>query len=435
MLPTVTTAGAGVIAYSYGTGPVLGFVRIGVRNGVACYLQADRNAPAGARNAWSAIGPVADYADAVAAADAYASHYQRVQRAAGLATVQAAPVEPVASVVGEAPARARYAPVYNPAGTGGYDITDRETGSTDINGARHWFGDLHFAQKACDALNAGRPCPTMAEMCEAVPAPPEATEGAAYERAARDAGWHYCPKSDAWTHDAFEDYAGDAEEACEMSGISPAPAMVPQPVQQQQARARGRAPQPARGERRYVTVRDTETGNVHRVLTSVAQVGVAVVIFIPSNRHRQGALGGMLITHDDIRKAWVFNDEAEARRMLSRNRAPGERVIRAELVADPAPAIVPLGGRYVALADGGVEWVADAPTMVPQPAQQQQAKAGATLSDAPKDEQFADAARAKLGDSDGFEVDADAAVSRGSGEPGGAFVACWVWVSNDEASA
>ena len=231
-------------------------------------------------------------------------------------------VEPVASVVGEAPARARYAPVYNPAGTGGYDIVDRDTGSTDINGARHWFGDLHFAQKACDALNAGRPCPTMAEMCEA------------------------------------------------------APAMVPQPVQQQQARARGRAQQPARGERRYVTVRDTETGEVHRVLTSVARVGVAVVIFVPSNRHRQGALNGMLITHDDIRKAWVFNDEAEARRMLSRNRAQGERVIRAELVADPAPAIVPLGGRYVALADGGVEWVADAPTMVPQPVQQQQAKAG-----------------------------------------------------------
>lgn len=41
-----------------------------------------------------------------------------------------------------------------------------------------------------------------------------------------------------------------------------------------------------------------------------------------------------------------------------------------------APAIVPLGGRYVALADGGVEWVADAPTMVPQVAQQQQANAG-----------------------------------------------------------
>lgn len=223
--------------------------------------------------------------------------------------------------------------------------------------------------------------------------------------------------------------------AAKSRAIAPAPAMVPQPVQQQQACARGRAPQPARGERRYVTVRDTETGEVHRVLTSVARVGVAVVIFTPSNRHRQGALNGMLITHDDIRKAWVFNDEAEARRFLSGNRAPGERVIRAELVADPAPAIVPLGGRYVALADGGVEWVADAPTMVPQPAQQQQAKAGATLSDAPKDEQFADAARAKLGDSDGFEVDADAAVSRGSGEPGGAFVACWVWVSNDEASA
>lgn len=161
-------------------------------------------------------------------------------------------------------------------------------------------------------------------------------------------------------------------------------AMVPQPAQQQQARARGRSLQPARGERRYVTVRDMETGNVHRVLTSVAQVGVAVVIFIPSNRHRQGALGGMLITHDDIRKAWVFNDEAEARRALSRNGAPGERVIRAELVADPAPAIVPLGGRYVALADGGVEWVADAPTMVPQPAQQQQAKARAAVA-APSD--------------------------------------------------
>lgn len=121
--------------------------------------------------------------------------------------------------------------------------------------------------------------------------------------------------------------------------IDVAPAMVPQPCQQQQAKAR--APKPARGERRYVTVRDTETGEVHRVLTSVARVGVAVVIFVPSNRHRQGALGGMLITHDDIRKAWVFNDEAEAHRMLSRNRAPGERVIRAELVADPAPPEAP----------------------------------------------------------------------------------------------
>lgn len=113
-----------------------------------------------------------------------------------------------------------------------------------------------------------------------------------------------------------------------------APAMLPQRAQLQQAKARG----PARGERRYVTVRDTETGEAHRVLTSVARVGVAVVVFVPSNRHRAGALGGMLVTHDDIRKAWVFNDEAEARRMLSRNRAPGERVIRAELIADPAAA-------------------------------------------------------------------------------------------------
>lgn len=104
------------------------------------------------------------------------------------------------------------------------------------------------------------------------------------------------------------------------------------------ARVKARNAKPARGERRYVTVRDTETGEVHRVLTSVARVGVAVVIFVPSNRHREGALGGMLITHDDIRKAWVFNDEAEARHMLSRNRAPGERVIRAELISDPAAA-------------------------------------------------------------------------------------------------
>lgn len=118
-----------------------------------------------------------------------------------------------------------------------------------------------------------------------------------------------------------------------------APRMVPQVAQQQQARAG--APKPARGERRYVTVRDCETGEVHRVLTSVARVGVAVVIFTPSNRHREGALNGMLITHDDIRKAWVFNDAAEAQRLLSNNRAPGERVIRAELVADPAPAMVP----------------------------------------------------------------------------------------------
>jgi hypothetical protein len=108
--------------------------------------------------------------------------------------------------------------------------------------------------------------------------------------------------------------------------------MVPQVAQQPQAKARG----PARGERRYVTVRDTETGEVHRVLTSVARVGAAVIIFTPSNRHRQGAIGGMLIIHDDVRKAWVFNDESEARRMLSRNRAPGERTIRAELIADPA---------------------------------------------------------------------------------------------------
>ncbi|MCJ2131589.1 hypothetical protein [Methylobacterium sp. E-045] len=111
-------------------------------------------------------------------------------------------------------------------------------------------------------------------------------------------------------------------------------AMVAQPVQQAQAKAR--APKPARGERRYVTVRDTETGETHRVLTSVARVGVAVVIFTPSNRHREGALGGMLITHDDRRKAWVFNDDAEARRLLACNRATGERVIRAELIADPA---------------------------------------------------------------------------------------------------
>lgn len=102
---------------------------------------------------------------------------------------------------------------------------------------------------------------------------------------------------------------------------------------------RKRSTYPPRGERRYVTVRDTETDEIHRVLTSVARVGVAVVVFTPSNRHREGALGGMLITHDDIRKAWVFNDMAEARRMLSRNRAPGERVTLAVLVADPAPAV------------------------------------------------------------------------------------------------
>lgn len=42
---------------------------------------------------------------------------------------------------------------------------------------------------------------------------------------AKAAGWHYCAKSDAWTHDNFEDYAGDAEEACEMSGLSLSPAV------------------------------------------------------------------------------------------------------------------------------------------------------------------------------------------------------------------
>lgn len=163
-------------------------------------------------------------------------------------------------------------------------------------------------------------------------------------------GWHSLPYDPAHPVGVYAQPVQQAQSVVPLGGryvplgdggvewVPDAPAMVPQPCQQQQARARGRTPQPARGERRYVTVRDTETGDVHRVLTSVAQVGVAVVIFIPSNRHRQGALGGMLITHDDIRKAWVFNDEAEARRMLSRNQGPGERVIRAELISDPAVA-------------------------------------------------------------------------------------------------
>jgi hypothetical protein len=44
-----------------------------------------------------------------------------------------------------------------------------------------------------------------------------------------------------------------------------------------------------------------------------------------------------------------------------------------------AQGVVSLGGRYVALADGGVEWVPDAPAMVPQPVQQQQGNAGARI--------------------------------------------------------
>ncbi len=191
-----------------------------------------------------------------------------------------------------------------------------------------------------------------------------------------------------WRHDVQigEAEAFKAQAEVVQAFIGPARTMVPQPAQQQQAKAR--ASKPARGERRYVEVRDTETGEVHRVLTSVARVGVAVVIFVPSNRHREGALNGMLITHDDTRKAWVFNDEAEARRLLSCNRAPGERVIRAELVADPAPAesasAVVARPCYEhegkAPAFDVTTWPApeaddETPAMVPQPCQQQQGQA------------------------------------------------------------
>lgn len=402
MTITVTTAGAGVIAYSYGTGPVLGFVRIGVRNGVACYLQADRNAPAGARNAWSAIGPVADYADAVAAADAYASHYQRNQRAAGLATVQAAPVEPVASVVGEAGSRFQLAADAHPSfpiRAGVIEATDAPQLPGDDATVRVRFdGEPEARFVRPDAISSDRPRPAHVDIMPTMEGFIMRAHGELVRDDAgrvmrfddvRDAEAHFWRAEDAradtgpaylaiqcqreghprgtflyqgdnWrtgrlVSPVFEDsvrlyqwatangwhslpYDPAHPVGVYAQAVPPAPAMVPQPVQQQQARARGRAQQPARGERRYVTVRDTETGDVHRVLTSVARVGVAVVIFTPSNRHRQGALGGMLITHDDIRKAWVFNDEAEARRMLSRNGAPGERVIRAELVSDPAAA-------------------------------------------------------------------------------------------------
>ncbi|MEN3238266.1 hypothetical protein PUR29_32990 [Methylobacterium ajmalii] len=73
------------------------------------------------------------------------------------------------SVVWTEPGRVRFAPMSRQ--SGGYDIVDRDTGSTDIGGASHWFGDLHFAEKACEALNAGKPCPSMSEMCEAPAAP------------------------------------------------------------------------------------------------------------------------------------------------------------------------------------------------------------------------------------------------------------------------
>lgn len=299
-LPTISTVGAGRVSYRYGNGPVLGVVRIGLRNGVACYLQADReDASTTSRNAWSAIGPVADYAGHAEAADAYARACQGKARADGLATLAPAPepapladdVAPVAAdpirirsencgailrafqgdrclatatmrrpyatgplwtlarsdgspagtceaafnirldlrrvahayrldleaeaaaarmaalppvpgvlapvrpvspaeaahratmgaldafgpdagpvlcpdAVQDAPAP-RFRPVYNPAGTGGYEIVD-ETGASP-GGAWHWFGSLHFADKACAALNAGGACPTLAEMCEPAP--------------------------------------------------------------------------------------------------------------------------------------------------------------------------------------------------------------------------------------------------------------------------
>lgn len=69
--------------------------------------------------------------------------------------------------INPASARVRFAPVSRQ--SGGYDIIDRDNSAihVDGNGARHWFGDLHFAEKACAALNAGKPCPSMSEMCEA----------------------------------------------------------------------------------------------------------------------------------------------------------------------------------------------------------------------------------------------------------------------------
>jgi hypothetical protein len=57
------------------------------------------------------------------------------------------------------------------------------------------------------------------------------------------------------------------------------------------------------------------------------------------------------------------------------------------MVAQPvqqAQGVVPLGGTYVQHSDGGIEWVPDAPAMVPQPVQQQQANAGTVdASEAP----------------------------------------------------
>jgi hypothetical protein len=88
---------------------------------------------------------------------------------------------------------------------------------------------------------------------------------------------------------------------------------------------------PARGPLRYVIVTDPRTGKEHRVLTSIAVAGYALMEHIPSNEHRKGALGGMLITHGAITKAAVFNDKAEAdvyiargNKMLDQQRVPLE---------------------------------------------------------------------------------------------------------------
>lgn len=68
-------------------------------------------------------------------------------------------------------------------------------------------------------------------------------------------------------------------------------------------------------------------------------------------------------------------------------------------------------------------------SMVSQPVQQQQANAGAISDDA-----FRAAAYAAHGREGEIECDDTATVSRGD-EPGGAFVAMWVWISDDEARA
>lgn len=263
-LPTLSTVGTGRVSYRYGTGPLLGAIRIGTRHGVAYWMQADRvTAPATSRNAWTVIGPLDDYAGHAEAADAYASRHQAQARAAGLATIKADPVPAPVAMVAQ--------PV----------------------------------QQAQGVVSLGGRYVALA-----------------------DGGVEWVPD---------------------------APAMVPQPVQQQQAQAR--KPRPARGERRNVLVRASDTGETFRVLTSVAGTGFAMIEDVPSNLHRAGELRGMLITHGPIRKAVVFAsiEEGAAYAEQSRRNGWGHRYSPAVIVADPAP-------------------VDAAPAMVPQQAQQQQGR-------------------------------------------------------------